>query len=64
MTIGYDPPRGAGLSQWQFIKTKPMKMLKMAVHKADLLKGPKPKGGLKPISVNHHICMTCIVRQV
>ena len=34
-------PGGAGLSQWRFIKLKPMKMLTMVVHEADSLKGPR-----------------------
>ena len=29
---------------------------------AVLVKGTRPKGDLRLVRVNHHICMTCIVR--
>ena len=39
---------------------KPTRILKMAVQD----KGPRPKGDVRPIWVNRHMCMTYIVRQV
>ena len=35
ITIGLTRPGGAGLSPWQFIKTKPMRTLKAVVYYTD-----------------------------
>ena len=43
LLLGMTHPGGAGLYQWRFINTNPMKMLKMAVHEADLLRAQSPK---------------------
>ena len=63
MTIGYDPPKRGRVIPMAVHQDEAHADVKMVVHEADLLKGPEPKGGLKPISVNHHVCVTCIVRQ-
>ena len=41
-----------------------MKVSKMAVHEDDLSRSQGPNGGLRPNSVNRHVCITCTVRQV
>ena len=43
-----------------FHDMKPTRILKMAVQD----KGPRPKGDLRPVGVNRHICKTCIVRHI
>ena len=61
ITIVYDPPRRG--------RVIPLVACYDKAHedggsRSRPAKGPKPKGDLRPIGVNRHICMTCIVRQV
>ena len=63
MTIGYDPPRRVRVIPMAVYQDKAHEDVKMAVHEEDLLRARSPRGDLRPIGVNRHICMTCVVRQ-
>ena len=57
ITIGMTRPGGAGLYLQVFLKPK------TKVEDGGSVKGPKPRGDLRPVEINRHMYMTCIVRQ-
>ena len=57
ITIGMTLPGGAGLYLQIFLKPKTQD------RDGGSVKGPKPRGDLRPIVINCHMYVTCIVRQ-
>ena len=57
ITIGMTRPGGAGIYLHIFLKPKTKD------RDGGLVKGPKPRGDLRPVVINRHKCVTCIVRQ-
>ena len=60
----YDPPRRGRVIPMAVHQDKAREDVEDCGLDSRLTKDPKPKGGLRPIGVNRHICMTYIVRQV
>ena len=50
-------PGGGGLYLHVLLKPK------TKVEDGGSVKGPKPRGDLRPVEINRHMYMTCIVRQ-
>lgn len=64
MTIGYDPPRRGRVIPMAVHHNKAHEDVEDGDFSRRLIRGPKPKGGLRPISVNRHVCMTWVIRYV
>ena len=63
MTIGYDPPRRGRVILMTVHQDKAREDVEYGGSDSRLTKDLKPKGGLGPIGINRHMCMTCIERQ-
>ena len=59
ITIRYDPPRRGRVIPMAIQDMKP----KTTLEDGGSVKGPKPKGDSRPVEINRHMYVTCIVRQ-
>ena len=59
ITTRYDPPRRGRVIPTAIHHMKP----ETTFEDGGSVKGPRPKGGLRPVEINRHMYMTCIVRQ-
>ena len=57
IAIGMTRPGGARSYLQIFLKHKTQDI------DGSLVKGPRPRGDLRPVVINRHVCVTCIVRQ-
>ena len=57
ITIGMTRPERAGLYLQICLKPKTQDI------DGGLVKGPRPRGDLRPVVISRHVCVTCIVRQ-
>ena len=64
MTIGYDPPRRGRVISMAVHLNRAHEYVEDGGSGSRLVKGPKPEGGLRPVSVNRDVYVTCIVRHV
>ena len=62
MTIGYDPPRRGQVSPMAVHLNEAQEHINNGGSYIDLVEGPKPEGGLRPVVVNRYNIITCIIR--